>query len=333
MTEVEERYPGGLDERAEQVYLLLLAEPGIGADRLARRLAAAPEEIDRVLGVLRELSLVRVSGERPGRFHPVGPGQGLETLLARQAAELAAWHERVVWSRAAAARLIAEYSVSGGPGGPNVKVLTGAGAIHRCLVQSARGVRTEALLLLPHGTGVVPCPGERSAYEVLEHGARLRVVVPDEPPPGDESGQGPAHRIAERGGLIRTAPAAALPVRMALFDGGTAVLPASGTHFGDEALVVTGDGVLAALYALFESVWRSAVPLDAAADPDPDGLSEQDRTVLTLLAAGYTDETVAKRLRVSHRTARRLATRLMERLGARSRFEAGVRAARRGWIE
>ncbi|MGW2995319.1 helix-turn-helix domain-containing protein, partial [Streptomyces sp. NPDC001193] len=51
-----------------------------------------------------------------------------------------------------------------------------------------------------------------------------------------------------------------------------------------------------------------------------------------LLAEGHTDEGIAKRLGVSHRTARRIATVLMERLGARSRFEAGVRAVRCGWL-
>ncbi|MGW2374540.1 response regulator transcription factor [Kitasatospora sp. NPDC001683] len=62
------------------------------------------------------------------------------------------------------------------------------------------------------------------------------------------------------------------------------------------------------------------------------GLSAQEARAIRLLADGLTDEAVAKRLGVSHRTARRLATELMERLGARSRFEAGVRAVQQGWL-
>jgi DNA-binding NarL/FixJ family response regulator len=50
------------------------------------------------------------------------------------------------------------------------------------------------------------------------------------------------------------------------------------------------------------------------------------------LAEGHTDEAIAKRLGVSHRTARRIASDLMDRLGARSRFEAGVRAVQQGWL-
>jgi DNA-binding NarL/FixJ family response regulator len=41
---------------------------------------------------------------------------------------------------------------------------------------------------------------------------------------------------------------------------------------------------------------------------------------------------VARRLDVSRRTVRRMMARLMKILGTRSRFEAGVRAAKRGWL-
>ncbi|MET8630960.1 LuxR C-terminal-related transcriptional regulator, partial [Kitasatospora sp. NPDC004669] len=49
-------------------------------------------------------------------------------------------------------------------------------------------------------------------------------------------------------------------------------------------------------------------------------------------ADGHTDDAIAKRLGVSPRTARRIATDLMERLNARSRFQAGVRATQAGWL-
>jgi len=45
-----------------------------------------------------------------------------------------------------------------------------------------------------------------------------------------------------------------------------------------------------------------------------------------------TDETAARRLGVSLRTVRRQMAALMERLCATSRFEAGLKAAQRGWL-
>jgi len=46
-----------------------------------------------------------------------------------------------------------------------------------------------------------------------------------------------------------------------------------------------------------------------------------------------TDEMVARKLGVSVRTVRRMASELMAELGARSRFQAGVRASERGWLD
>lgn len=45
-----------------------------------------------------------------------------------------------------------------------------------------------------------------------------------------------------------------------------------------------------------------------------------------------TDETAGKRLGLSLRTVRRQMAGLMERLDATSRFEAGLKAAQRGWL-
>ncbi|WP_211255451.1 helix-turn-helix transcriptional regulator [Actinocatenispora sera] len=103
---------------------------------------------------------------------------------------------------------------------------------------------------------------------------------------------------------------------------------------------------------LFEAYWRRAVPLstvladraghdagpgDGAAaeavarsageDTDPD-----DRGLLAMLVSGLKDEAVARQLGWSLRTMRRRVQRLHQRLDATNRFQAGVQAARRGWI-
>jgi DNA-binding NarL/FixJ family response regulator len=50
------------------------------------------------------------------------------------------------------------------------------------------------------------------------------------------------------------------------------------------------------------------------------------------MAAGATDEVIARRLAISRRSVVRRTGLLMERLGATTRFQAGVQAARRGWL-
>lgn len=58
----------------------------------------------------------------------------------------------------------------------------------------------------------------------------------------------------------------------------------------------------------------------------------RETTVIRLLEQGCTDDAVARRLGLSDRTVRRMTASLMSKLGARSRFEAGVRAAQLGLV-
>ncbi len=54
--------------------------------------------------------------------------------------------------------------------------------------------------------------------------------------------------------------------------------------------------------------------------------------VLALMAVGMKDEAIARQLGMSPRTLRRRSQELLAELGAGNRFQAGVEAARRGWI-
>ncbi|MFF1560700.1 response regulator transcription factor [Streptomyces sp. NPDC058279] len=75
------------------------------------------------------------------------------------------------------------------------------------------------------------------------------------------------------------------------------------------------------------------MPLGAdSKQPGGDGISAGERELLKLLASGLTDEVAGKRFGVSLRTVRRQMAALMERLHATSRFEAGLKAAQRGWL-
>lgn len=54
---------------------------------------------------------------------------------------------------------------------------------------------------------------------------------------------------------------------------------------------------------------------------------------MQLLSEGRTDEVVARTLGCTRRTLQRRLRRVFEKLGAGSRFQAGVLAERAGWIE
>lgn len=68
--------------------------------------------------------------------------------------------------------------------------------------------------------------------------------------------------------------------------------------------------------------------------PSPaDRLQPVQREILCMLAAGSSDDRVAEALGVGLRTVQRHVAILMELLGARSRFQAGVAAVRAGWLD
>ncbi|MDQ2757215.1 MAG: LuxR C-terminal-related transcriptional regulator [Actinomycetota bacterium] len=50
------------------------------------------------------------------------------------------------------------------------------------------------------------------------------------------------------------------------------------------------------------------------------------------MSAGVADASIARQTGVSQRTVERRIRSLMERLGAGTRFQAGVQAVRRGWL-
>nr|WP_269151130.1 helix-turn-helix transcriptional regulator [Spelaeicoccus albus] len=79
---------------------------------------------------------------------------------------------------------------------------------------------------------------------------------------------------------------------------------------------------------MFELLWTAATPLPRSGRADSADPSI-DRDVLLYLASGATDGMIARHLNVSPRTAQRRVRALMESLGAGSRFQAGIQAARR----
>ncbi|MEU7630992.1 LuxR C-terminal-related transcriptional regulator [Nocardia sp. NPDC049220] len=95
-------------------------------------------------------------------------------------------------------------------------------------------------------------------------------------------------------------------------------------------LRITGSSTLELLIKTFDVLWAMAAPISV--NPNAEALDERDRAILTLMGLGATDDTIARRLGMSRRTVVRRTARLLERLGASTRFQAGVQATRRGWL-
>jgi DNA-binding CsgD family transcriptional regulator len=126
---------------------------------------------------------------------------------------------------------------------------------------------------------------------------------------------------------------AQVPMKMAVGDDDTALIGLTKRAVGDYHLLIRSSGLLDGLIATFEMLWALSIPMPALPfSGDFTSLRPADRDILLLLAGGATDDKISRHLRISPRTTQRRVRALMESLGAQTRFQAGVQAARRRWI-
>ncbi len=321
----------GLDSRAEAAYRTLLKHGGMSREDVLRAISDDRVEAGAALEALISASLVRTSWEEPDLLRPVSPEVGLSALLAEQQAEVLLRQQQLDHGRAALANMVADYAELRGPHhNSEVERLVGIDAIRYRMEELNNSVAFEMIAFSMGAQTEDTLETARAGdQKALDRGVALRGVylnsVRNHPPT-----LAFARWLTEAGGEVRTVPT--LPLRMVIFDRRTAVLPLDPENTREGAVILHGRGVLAALLALFEHVWAAATPFGEAVEKDGEGLSSSERELLRLLAEGLTDEAAARKLGVSLRTVRRMASRLMEALDARSRFQAGMQARERDWI-
>jgi DNA-binding CsgD family transcriptional regulator len=326
----------GLTERSETVYRLMLADPHLVIADICERLGLADADVRAALDELVTFALIRESREKPGTLRVVRPEVGLQTLLRRQEEQLAARQQELAGARTQIAEMVAELvDLDPGARRPSepTRRLSGLDAIQAELEILAQEMASECLSILPGGAQSPASIDHARPLDAaaLARGASIVTLLQDSAR-HDPATHAYARWLTDLGGQVRTATV--LPVRMLIFDRQVAVIPidASNTRLG--ALCTREPGMVSSMLAVFEQAWGAAVPFGATqATGDPGtGLTRLDRELLKLLSAGLTDEAAGSRLGISARTVRRQMAALMERLHASSRFEAGLKAAQRGWL-
>ena len=314
----------GLDAVDEAAYRALLRTPTLGTDGLAARLDLAADDVDALLRRLARRGLVRRSR---GEWRPVRPDKAIAPAVAEQQAALERQRAELEAARWAVASLQEDYLSGRRPGGDlEVEVVEGLPAIRARIDQLVAGIRSELLTVSTHvdmdEEGV---EAQRAQDSVLaERGVRLRTICP----PQVRSGRvlwAYVEECAARGEEFRLVDP--LPPRMIVCDREVAVLPVDPEDPDRGVHVVWSASLVSALVALFEALWPTGTPLFGGS-----GAHRHDPRLLALLAAGAKDETIARNLGKGLRTVRREVAELLTDLRATTRFEAGVAAARRGWI-
>jgi DNA-binding CsgD family transcriptional regulator len=327
----------GVNPAAETIYLAMLKAPEAGTAALAQSLGWPEEQVTAALDELARLSLLRPSWDNPGVLRPVSPKVGLEALLAAQRADLLGRQQQIERGHAALQLLVNEYAERGSDGGTAYRIdeLVGLDAVRDTLEHFANEAQSEILAFVPDGaqTAAALEASRPLNQRALARGVRMRTLYLDSAR-NDPATTGHVRWLTEIGAQVRTVPV--LPLRMLIIDRLHAVVPLDPTRTAAGACLIRGHGLITVALALFEQRWEAAAPWGdrppahrREKQPRP---APQEQALLELLALGDTDEQAARKLGVSTRTVGRMAADLMARLGARSRLQAGVLAAERGWV-
>jgi DNA-binding CsgD family transcriptional regulator/sugar-specific transcriptional regulator TrmB len=323
----------GLSPTAEGVYRAMLTSPQLGVAELCAHLSLTESQVRSSLDELVRFGLIRESREHSGQLLAVSPNIGIAAILHQQERDLAHRQSELAASKAALVDVVAEYAnLLPNTGTGDAQRLVGLDAIQRKLETLAKELTTECLSVMPGGA---QSQASLDASRPLDHDALQRgiaiLTLYQDSVRNDPATYAYAQWMTDLGGEVRTATV--LPLRMLIFDRRVAVVPIDPANTKLGVLCTRDDAIVAALTAIYERTWETAIPLGAAHEArDGGGLSATDRELLRLLGVGLTDEAAANRLGVSARTVRRQVAALMEELGARSRFEAGLKAAQRGWL-
>jgi DNA-binding CsgD family transcriptional regulator len=309
----------GLDAVAETVYVTALTRVRWRITELARRLDLGDGQFAAVVDRLRADGLLVASAEESGAVRAVDPALALPALAASRVWGLSAGDARP--QALSIAQLIAAYQP---PGPDRIRGLDEMNSLAEHLVANAR--REVVMLSGQHRTGSyefsVPL-----AEAVLRRRAQLRLIWRSDL---IRTPNVAAHAtwLRTRGAAPRIVPT--LPITMLLVDRSVAMV----VH-GDEAVVNRTASAVAPLCVLADQVWGKGSPgLRRPASPDhaPADQTPRHHKVLRLLADGLTDDAIARQVGVSVRTVRNDMAAAMVSLDARSRFQAGVRAAQLGLL-
>jgi DNA-binding CsgD family transcriptional regulator/sugar-specific transcriptional regulator TrmB len=320
----------GLDAEADAIYRALLQEGSHTRTSLAAQLGLPDHRVDSALAALCAASLVHIFHEPGETVRPADPQLGFSAALAQHRVEIIRRQEDVERAEIALAGLVARYEQLRTHRLQEVEVLGDADVVRTKVAELTAAADKEVVGLFATDQSKPPHAMQKGIDQnALNRDVILRRIHLDSIRNHVDI-QTYAEWLTSAGAMVRTVPV--LPLAMMVFDGTTAILPLDPDVVGTGAIVVQHPGVIAALLLAFESSWESAQPFSREVERDEAGLRPSDRELIRLLADGLTDEATARKMGVSLRTVRRMSASLMSKLNARSRFQAGYQAAKRGWL-
>jgi DNA-binding CsgD family transcriptional regulator/sugar-specific transcriptional regulator TrmB len=298
----------GLSAHADLVYRTLALSGPATSERLARHVDVPVTRVGRAVEELHAAGAVRrLCHGREQTWSAVDPGE-VTTLLRRRhhPSALSGTYRRHL---ATVADLDLDRIAPG-----LLRRLPTRQAARARIGELAAAERHEHLAI---NTEAVITPAAVAASDpvdrdLLTRGVRMRTLgLPEQgltwrpPLPGSE------HREATD-----------LPLKLMVFDRRVALFPADPRDFEAGAVEVGDPAAVTRLVRMFSKLWGAAA--DPQQEVPPIMLTGREQAILDLLAAGHSEESVARHLGLSRRTVVYALRSLMDRLGVENRFQLAV---------
>ncbi|GIF96877.1 hypothetical protein Cci01nite_19710 [Catellatospora citrea] len=319
----------GASPAAADVYRTMLVQPTAGVAEIAAALGMGTQAVRAALDELADLTLLRPVAGRPGQMRAVSPTVALNALLEQAQVGVQLRQRQIEDTRDAIASML-DQQARRADAEPVVRFI-GLEAVRTRLEELAVSVKHEVVSFNPNAAQTPDAKDASSPLnqQVLERGVRIRAIYQDSFRNNVQM-LAYANWFTQLGGELRCMPI--VPALMVIYDAEVALVPIDVTDSKQGALEIRSLGLVAILHAYFQQAWAAATEFGDRTVPEDDELIPLESQLLRLLANGQTDEAVGRDLSLSTRTVRRMMANLMTRLNARSRFQAGIKAAERGWL-
>jgi DNA-binding CsgD family transcriptional regulator len=322
---------GEIDAATARVYRLRVIHPTDSVEQIAARAGLTLPEAADAESRLSALGLLRPSPT--GGQVAVSPETAADTLLAPMEQDILQRRIAMAATRARLHALSGDYleARSLRSAKSSIEIVEGIDNTRAVIDDLARNCSESQDALVP-GSGLSEAAIEAATpqdMEILERGVKVRSLF-QHSARKNRAQVRHAMLLTRAGAQVRST--SVLPSRMQIYDHSCAVLPLDPDRAAAGAALIRDPTVLSFLQQLFEHYWDRA--LDFAEEEQRDGPAptEVEHDVLMLMAAGKKDEAIAHQLGMSPRSVSRIVARLLERLNAESRFQAGARAALNGWL-
>ncbi|MFD9389296.1 response regulator transcription factor [Streptomyces sp. NPDC060000] len=331
--QADSRSASYLSESEVLVYSYALKHQQVDRRRPAvqAELELSEEQLDAVVGRLKELGLLRPHPQDPALLLPVDPDLAAAALSAPIQESLQEQRRQLNQISVEFDRLRTRFLEGRRHHLGSIEAVSHLDEVRAALNRASNECRREVLSSQPGGRRAPEVLHEAMSRDtaLLARGVGMRTIyhhtarfnAPSQAYVAVLSGMGAEYRTVHD------------PFgRLIVFDREVAFIPDGEGGLG--AVIVREPSIVGYLCSVFENEWAHARPFsDAAVDGLESVAKELDGTILRLLAAGHKDETIGRRLGMSLRTTRKHVADIMDTLGAVSRFQAGVLAAQAGLLD